>query len=71
MRSRNQRTLTIKERENISYVVSCIEYFPLERKYFIDKEINGVYFKLYSVYKSDVEKYIRGKMKRMYLGYFK
>ena len=70
MRSRNQRTLTIKERENISYVVSCMGYFPLERKYFIDKEINGVYFKLYSVYKSDVEKYIRGKMKRMYLGYF-
>lgn len=55
-----------KQKEKIDQTVSSIGYYPMERVWFIDKEINGVQFRFYSVYKAKVEKYVRNKMRRMY-----
>lgn len=62
----NTRT---KEKRKIDQTVASIGYYPMERVWFIDKEINGVRFRFYSIYKAKVEKYVRGKMKRMYRGW--
>ena len=58
---------TIQENK-IEQIVASIGYYPMERVWFIDKEINGVRFRFFSIYKVKVEKYVRGKMKRMYRG---
>ena len=58
-----------KQKQKIDQTVLSIGYYPMERVWFIDKEINGVRFRFYSVYKAKVEKYVRGKMKRMYRGW--
>ena len=55
-----------KQKEKIDQTVSSIGYYPMERVWFIDKEINGVRFRFYSVYKAKVVKYVRNKMRRMY-----
>ena len=55
-----------KQKEKIDQTVSSIGYYPMERVWFIDKEISGVRFRFYSVYKVKVEKYVRNKMRRMY-----
>lgn len=52
-----------KQKEKIDQTVSSIGYYPMERVWFIDKEINGVRFRFYSVYKAKVEKYVRNKMR--------
>ena len=60
--------LTKKNRESIEKMVSCIGYLPAERVFYIDKEVNGYRFRFYSIYQKKVISYVRGKMKRMYLG---
>lgn len=55
-----------RQKKKVDQTVSSIGYYPMERVWFIDKEINGVRFRFYSVYKAKVEKYVRNKMRRMY-----
>lgn len=55
-----------RQKKKIDQTVSSIGYYPMERVWFIDKEINGVRFRFYSIYKVKVEKYVRNKMRRMY-----
>lgn len=57
------------QKNKIEQIVASIGYYPVERVWFIDKEINGVRFRFFSIYKAKVEKYVRGKMKRMYKGW--
>lgn len=57
------------QKNKIEQIVASIGYYPVERVWFIDKEINGVRFRFFSIYKVKVEKYVRGKMKRMYRGW--
>lgn len=59
------------KKEKIQWMLASVGYYPMERVWYIDKKINGVQFRFFSVYKAEVEKYIRGKMKRMYLGILK
>ena len=55
-----------RQKKQIDQTISSIGYYPMERVWFIDKEINGVRFRFYSVYKAKVEKCVRNKMRRMY-----
>lgn len=57
------------QKNKIEQIVASIGYYPVERVWFIDKEINEVRFRFFSIYKAKVEKYVRGKMKRMYRGW--
>ena len=57
------------QKNKMEQIVASIGYYPVERVWFIDKEINGVRFRFFSIYKAKVEKYVRGKMKRMYRGW--
>lgn len=57
------------QKNKIEQIVASIGYYPMERVWFIDKEINGVRFRFFSIYKVKVEKHVRGKMKRMYRGW--
>lgn len=57
------------QKNKIEQIVASIGYYPVERVWFIDKEINGVRFRFFSIHKAKVEKYVRGKMKRMYRGW--
>ena len=60
--------LTKRNKESIEKMVACIGYLPAERVFYIDKEVNGDQFRFYSIYQKKVISYVRGKMKRMYLG---
>ena len=62
---------TREQRQATERMVRCIGYDPLTMEYYIDKKFEGVPFRLYSIYKFDVEKYVRGKMKRRHWGFFK
>ena len=60
--------LTKKNKQTIEKMVSCIGYLTAERVFYIDKEVNDYQFRFYSIYQKKVISYVRGKMKRMYLG---
>lgn len=63
--------LTKEQKEATERMVRCIGYNPVTRDYYIDKEFQGVPFRLYSIYYKDVEKYVRGKMKHRHWGFFR
>ena len=61
--------MNTSQQNKIAQTIASIGYYPMERVWFIDKELNGVRFRFFSIYKAKVEKYVRGKMKRMYRGW--
>lgn len=65
---REAKTFSKTDRD---YLIRCIGYLPDIRKYYIDREIKGVKFSLYSYSRGEIEKYISKKMNAINVGYLK
>lgn len=40
---------------------ASIGYDPLNRKYYIDRDFDGVLFRCYSIYEKDIKRYVKTK----------
>lgn len=46
--------------------LNSIGYDPLLRKYFIERRIQGIMFRMKSYYRKDIEEYISNKTKKVF-----